>query len=414
MNHVKYEKRLLFMTYLLCVGLFGNLALLKSPVDKGALVMGGILIVLIGYSHFIIRKFFPDGDKFILIFSSVLATISVAILYRLDQGSATHTSLAIKQMIWFAAGITAYILIVVLMPDLKSFAKYRYWYLGATLVCMSLALTPLGKEILGARNWVKLGPISFQPSELGKILLVLYLASALMNYEDKKNIKEDFKQLIEPAGVVMASLGCMVLQRDLGSALIFFGIAVTMLFIATSKLKYVMTCLGLFGIGSVASFNMFGHVRKRVLIWKDLWTYENNQSYQLAQGLYGVSSGGLFGSGLGQGYPGFIPVNESDFIFAVICEELGVIFGIGVLLVYFLLFYRGMRSALKTDDKFSQLSAVGFSAMIISQVLVIVGGVFSVIPLTGIALPLISHGGTSMLTMFFALGILQKISEEAV
>lgn len=407
MNHVKYERRLLFMTYLLCVGLFGNLALLKSPVDKGALVMGGILIVLIGYSHFIIRRFYPDGDKFILVFSAILATISIAVLYRVDH------SFAIKQMIWFAAGITAYILIVVLMPDLKSFSKYRYWYLGATLVFMSMALTPFGKEIYGARNWVKFGPISFQPSELGKIFLVLYLASALMKYENKKNIKEDFKQLIEPAGVVMASLGCMVLQKDLGSALIFFGIAVTMLFIATSKLKYILTCLGLFAIGAVLSFNMFGHVRKRVLIWKDLWTYENNESYQLAQGLYGVSSGGLFGSGLGQGYPGFIPVKESDFIFAVICEELGVIFGIGILLVYFLLFYRGMRSALKTDDKFSQLSAVGFSAMIISQVLVIIGGVFSVIPLTGIALPLISYGGTSMLTMFFALGILQKISEEA-
>lgn len=407
MKALKYEKRLLFMIYLLCVALFTNLALLKSPVDKGALILGGVLIVLIGYSHFIIRRFYPDGDKFILIFASVLAIISVAVLYRLDY------SLAVKQIIWFGLGIASYILIVILMPDLKSFAKYRYWYLGSTLVFMSMSLL-IGREVNGAKNWVYIGGFSFQPSEIGKILLVLYLSSALMKYEDKNNIKDDFKQLIEPAGVMMASLGCMVLQKDLGSALIFFGISVTMVFICTSKLKYILTCLGLFMVGGVLSYNLFSHVRKRVLIWKNLWQYQNDESYQIVQGLYAISSGGILGVGLHQGYPGFVPERQTDFIFAAICEELGIVFGIGILLVYFLLFYRGMRAALNTDDKFSQFNAVGFSAMIISQVLVIIGGVFSVIPLTGIALPLVSYGGTSMLTMFFALGILQKISEEVI
>jgi cell division protein FtsW (lipid II flippase) len=407
MKPLKYEKRLLVMIYLLCIALFSNLALLKSPVDKGALILGGVLIVLIGYSHFIIRRFYPDGDKFILIFASVLAIISVAVLYRLDY------TLAVKQTIWFGLGITSYILIVVLMPDLKSFAKYRYWYLASTLIFMSMSLL-IGREVNGAKNWVYIGGFSFQPSEIGKILLVLYLSSALMKYEDKNNIKDDFKQLIEPAIVMMISLGCMVLQKDLGSALIFFGISVTMVFIATSKLKYIITCFGLFIVGGTLSYNLFGHVRKRVLIWRHLWEYQNNESYQIVQGLYAISSGGVLGSGLNQGYPGFVPERHTDFIFAAICEELGIVFGIGILLVYFLLFYRGMRAALNTDDKFSQLNAVGFSAMIISQVLVIIGGVFSVIPLTGIALPLISYGGTSMLTMFFALGILQKISEEVI
>jgi cell division protein FtsW (lipid II flippase) len=170
--------------------------------------------------------------------------------------------------------------------------------------------------------------------------------------------------------------------------------------------------LGLFSVGSVVAYGLFSHVRNRVLIWKDLWAYANNESYQIVQGLYSISSGGMVGTGLGQGYPGFIPVNTTDFIFAVICEELGMVFGIGILMLYFLLFYRGMRSALKVEDRFSQLISVGFSAMIAAQVLVIIGGVFAVIPLTGITLPLISYGGTSMLTMFFALGIMQKISEE--
>ncbi|QAA34972.1 FtsW/RodA/SpoVE family cell cycle protein [Clostridium manihotivorum] len=405
MSSVKYERRLLFISYLLCIALFGDLAFLKTPVDIGALIMGGVVIILITYAHFVIRRFFPDGDKFLLIFSAILSFIGIAMLYRINP------QFAVKQLIWFIIGITSYILIVVIVPDLRSFIKYKYVFLGVTAVFMPMALF-IGSEVYGAKNWVKIGSFSFQPSEIGKIFFVLYLSSALSKYEDKKNILEDFKQLVEPAAVVMAVLGCMVLQRDLGSALIFFGIAVTMLFIATGKLKYVVTCLLLFAAGASVSYKLFAHVRKRVIIWKDLWKYANDQSYQIVQGLFSISSGGFFGAGLGQGYPGFVPVRESDFIFAIICEEFGIIFAIGIMLLYFLLFYRGMRAALTTDDRFSQLNAVGFSAMIAMQVLVIVGGVFAVIPLTGITLPLISYGGTSMMTMFFALGILQKISEE--
>ena len=405
MKTLKDERKLLAVVYFLTIALFVNLAVLKDPIDIGALIMGGVLIILIGFSHFVIRKYYPDGDKFILIFAAVLAVIGIAVLYRLDE------KVAIKQIIWFIAGITAYILIIVLLPDLKTFNRYRYYFLAATALFMPMALL-IGKEQYGAKNWVLFGGFGFQPSEFGKIFLVLYLASALRNYEDKKNLIGDFKQLIEPAAVVMASIGCMVLQRDLGSALIFFGISVTILYIATAKGKYVLVSLGLFSIGSVIAYELFSHVRKRILIWKDLWAYANNESYQIVQGLYSISSGGMVGTGLGQGYPGFIPVNTTDFIFAVICEEMGMVFGIGILMLYFLLFYRGMRSALKVEDRFSQLISVGFSAMIAAQVLVIIGGVFAVIPLTGITLPLISYGGTSMLTMFFALGIMQKISEE--
>ena len=267
-------------------------------------------------------------------------------------------------------------------------------------------------ETYGAMNWVYIGPISFQPSEFGKIALVLYLSSSLMKYEAKNSLKEDFKQLIEPALVVMFSLACMVLQTDLGSTLIFFGISVTMLYIATSKKKYVFTCLGLSAFGALGAYGVFGHVQRRVKIWLDPWKYATAEGYQIVQGLYAIASGGLFGVGLGNGYPDLIFASESDFIFAVICEEFGIIFAVGLMILYFLLFYRGIRIAFLTKDRFSLLAAVGFSTMIACQTLVIVGGIFTVIPLTGITLPLISYGGSSMLTMFFALGILQKISEE--
>ena len=406
MKAKKREKRLLNLVYLLCLLLFTALGFLQQPFDKFALIMGVVLCVLIGYSHFIVRRFYPDGDKFILIFASVLAVVGVAMLYRINPNT------AIKQLIWIALGIIGYILIVVILPDLKSFAKYKNVYMIITLVLMPLALI-FGTEQFGAKNWILIGPISFQPSEFAKIALVLYLAAALATYESKKSFKEEVKQLFQPALVAGFSMGCMVLQRDLGSALIFFGISITLLYVATSKKKYVFTALGLAAIGSVAGYTMFGHVRERVMIWRDPWKYALGSSYQIVEGMYSIAAGGLFGVGLGQGHFQNLPVKERDMIYAIICEEFGIIFAIGLMIIYFLLFYRGIRAAFVTKDSYSQLIAVGFSTMIACQTLVIIGGIFSVIPLTGITLPIISYGGSSVLTIFFALGILQKISEEA-
>ena len=406
MKAIKREKRLLRLVYLLCLLLFTALGFLQQPFDKFALIMGVVLCVLIGYSHFVIRRFYPDGDKFILIFASVLAVVGVATLYRIN------TVTAIKQLVWISLGIIAYILIVVILPDLKSFVKYKNIYMIITLILMPLALI-FGTELYVAKNWIIIGPISFQPSEFGKIALVLYLAAALSSYEAKNNFKGDAKQLWQPALVAGFSMGCMVLQRDLGSALIFFGISITLLYVATSKRKYVFTALGLAAIGSVAGYAMFGHVRERVKIWLDPWKYALGSSYQIVEGMYSIAAGGLFGVGLGQGHFENLPVKESDMIYAIICEEFGIIFAIGLMIIYFLLFYRGIRAAFVTKDSYSQLIAVGFSTMIACQTLVIIGGIFAVIPLTGITLPIISYGGSSVLTIFFALGILQKISEEA-
>ena len=406
MKALKREKRLLRLVYLLCLLLFTALGFLQQPFDKFALIMGVVLCVLIGYSHFVIRRFYPDGDKFILIFASILAVVGVATLYRINRVT------AIKQLVWIALGIVSYILIVVILPDLRSFAKYKKAYMIVTLILMPLALL-FGTVQYGAKNWILIGPISFQPSEFAKIALVLYLASALATYESKSDFKEDFKQLWQPALIAGFSMGCMVLQRDLGSALIFFGISITLLYVSTSKKKYVFTALGLAAVGSVVGYLMFGHVRERVMIWLDPWKYKLGESYQIIEGMYSISAGGLFGVGIGQGHFQNLPVKESDMIYAIICEEFGIIFAIGLMIIYFLLFYRGIRAAFVTDDKYSQLIAVGFSTMIACQTLVIIGGIFAVIPLTGITLPIISYGGSSVLTIFFALGILQKISEEA-
>lgn len=398
---LKDEKKMLLFVYLLLFAMFGNLCILKGEVDKRAIILGVAMVILLGYSHFIIRKYFSDGDKHILLFIFLLSMIGIVMLYRIDP------SVAIKQTVWFSVGMIAYVLIVVLLPDLKSFSKYKKLYLIGTLIFMSMAMVPgLGVEIYGAKNWVQIGPIGFQPSEIGKLFLTAYLASTLKDYDG------NFKSLIKPALVVMYSLGFMVLQKDLGSVLIFFGISVTMLYLSTGKLKYIITTFLLSCVGAVFSYKLFSHVRVRVQIWKDPFEYANDQGFQVVQGLFAIASGGLFGAGLGKGYPQFVPVVTTDYIFAIICEELGLIMGFGILIIFFLMFYRCMRSAIYVNDKFSQLLAVGFSAMFASQVLVIVGGVMNAIPLTGITLPFVSYGGTSMLTSFFAMGIIQKISEE--
>lgn len=398
-NSIRDEKKLLRFTYLLCIVSFINLFLIKQPFDKGAIVMGTIICFLVAYSHHIVRKFFPDGDKYIFIFASILSVIGMCMLYRLD------TEQSIKQVIWFALGVVGFTIIVALLPDLKSFSKYKNLYCILTFVFMAMA-TFIGKSIYGSKNWVVIGGFSFQPSEFGKLFLVAYLASSLKEYKN-------FKDLIKPAIVVMASLGFMVLQKDLGSALIFFGISVTMLYIATSKIKYIWTCFGLFSMGCVISYKLFAHVRVRFLIWKNPWPYANDQGLQVIESMFSIAYGGLFGTGLGLGHPKFVPVCTTDFIFSAICEEMGILMGFAILILYFLLFYRCMRAAVYADDKFSRLLAVGYSAMIASQVLVIVGGVTNMIPLTGITLPLVSYGGSSMIITFLSLGILQKISEEA-
>jgi cell division protein FtsW (lipid II flippase) len=391
--------RMLTPIFLLTFGMFFNIALFQPVFDIGALIMAGVMCVLIAYAHFVINKFFSSGDKFLVTFVSVLPVIGIAVLYRLDP------AIAIKQVLWFIIGISVFIALVIILPDLKRFAKFKYVYLVGTVVFMAMA-TFIGVTRYGAKNWVDLGFISFQPSEFGKIFFVFYLASSLKNFTD-------LKSLIEPGIIVLISIGFMVLQRDLGSAMIFAFIAIAMIYATTSKVKYLLASFGVAALGAVTSYALFPHIRRRVMIWRKPWEYASNESYQIVQGLYAMASGGLFGQGLGNGSPEYIPVRESDYIFAVIVEELGMIFSFGILIIYFLMFYRNIRTALKAKSTFTSLLAVGFSVMIAMQVIVIIGGVLNMIPLTGITLPLISYGGTSMLTVFFSLGIIQKISEEA-
>lgn len=385
--------------YFLALALFANIAIAARPMDPGALIIGLVLCVLIWYVHIIVQRFFSHGDPYLVSFATMLSVIGIAMIYRVNS------ALAIRQVLWFIFGVALYSGIVIILPDLKRFAKLRYLYMILTLAFVSMAMF-FGTEINGAKNWVFIRGFSFQPSEFGKIFFVLYLASALRTYRG-------IKSLFEPMILVAVTLGFMVLQKDLGSALIFGSIALAMAYVATNNFKYILAALGIGALGATASYFIFDHVKVRVSMWMDPFKDPHGFGYQIIQGLYAIASGGLLGRGLFQGSPSLIPVRESDYIFAILAEEFGIIFTIGILIIYFLMFYRSIRVALKVRSVFSSLLTVGFSIMIAMQAIVIVGGVLNVIPLTGITLPLISYGGTSMLTVFFALGIIQKTSEEA-
>lgn len=405
MNTLKYEKRLLRMVYLLCIALFTCLGIQKNPIDKMAFIMAIILIIIISFSHYIIRRFYPDGDKYIFVFASVLAVIGMAMQYSISP------QIALKQLVWLCLGIIAFMFITIFLPDLKSFSKYKKTYLVGTVLFSGMALA-IGTSINGAKNWIRIGSFTFQPSEIGKLFLVLYLASALMNFERKDSFLAEIKQLVVPGIVTLFAIACMFVQKDLGAAGLFFFLAITVLYMATSRKRYVVISLIFLLVGGALGVLTMSHVRVRIDAWLHIWQNARGTSYQIVQGLYGISSGGPLGLGLGQGYPHLIPFSNTDFVYAMVCEEFGMVFAIGMLFFYFFLFYRGMRAALTAEDNFSQLVGVGLSSLIVIQVLVIVGGIFAIIPLTGITLPLVSYGGTSMLTIFFALGILQKISEE--
>lgn len=406
MNTVKYEVKIMLLICILCAGIFINLALIADPVSTTALAMGGVLIVAIIVPYIILRKFKPNGDKYILMFIDVFITVSTGILYVINP------SLAQKQLTWFCVGLVMYLIITLALPDLKTFAKYKRIYLIGTLIFMVMSLI-IGKEINGAKNWVYIGSFSFQPAEFGKLFLILYLSSVLVTYKKKDKFIDDIKGLMKPILVVGYSIILMFLQHDLGMALMFFIVSLTILYLATSNGKYVLICLvGLVFGGTIGYFSL-GYVRQRFeVVGPNVWKYAASSGYQIVQGFYTMSTGGLFGTGLGNGYPSLVPEASTDFIYTIIAEQFGMIFAVGLMILYFLLFYRGIRSAFYAKDKFSQLAAIGFSTMIVAQVLIIVGGVFAVIPLTGITLPMVSYGGTSMLTILFALGILQKVSEE--
>jgi len=324
-----------------------------------------------------------------------LLTTGLIMLWRLDQ------SLASRQLIWFFVGAAAMFLMPLFLKLIPKFEKLEPLYLGVGLGLLILPFL-IGTPEYGALRSVRIGPMNFQPSEMVKFLFVFYLASAF-----RKN--KGLKHTIMLCAVSAVYVGILVLQTDLGSALIFFMTFMVVMYVATGSEILFFSGMGAMSLASMAAYRLFGHVRIRVAIWQDPWTDVHGIGHQVVQSLFAISTWGLLGSGLTLGMPNRIPVVARDMMFAAICEELGSLFGIGIIGVYIMIFYRGAHIALRCKRKYYSLLAVGFTAMMAFQTFLILGGTINLIPLTGVTLPFVSYGGSSVLVSSLMIGIIQWI-----
>jgi cell division protein FtsW (lipid II flippase) len=388
--------------------------------------LGGLVLLL----HLVLRWRAPYADPTLLPMATVINGMGLVIIYRLDlaEGRSFSESLASRQLVWTALGIVAATGVLILLRDHRVLSRYTYIAMVAGLVLLLLPLVPfIGKTINGARIWIGLGPLSFQPGEIGKIALTVFFAGYLVTARDSLSlVGRKFLGLQLPRArdlgpilvAWLASLGVLVFERDLGTSLLFFGLFVAVLYVATERTSWVVIGMGLFVGGAFTAWTLFSHVQGRVEAWlnpldPDVYNREFGGSFQLVQGLFGMASGGLLGTGLGEGRPDIVPYAESDFILAVIGEELGLTGVFAILMLYGLIVERGIRTAIGVRDGFGKLLAGGLAFSMALQIFVVVGGVTRVIPLTGLTTPFLAYGGSSLVSNWMIIALLLRISDSA-
>lgn len=380
-----------------------------TPYMWGGIAAAGAFIVQI-----IILKGKLCKDKWLFPIVMFFSCIGIIMLGRLKP------ILCVPQIRWLLIGMAVMVLVLMLAKYFEEILQYQYILGVVTLFVLCLSLL-FGTEIGGSKNWLILGPIQVQPSEFGKILLVLFLSSYLSDHRQMlTEVKKRFLFLDLPPLRFIAPLLCIwgiailmfVIQRDLGSALLFFCMAVGMTYMATGSKSYVFIALCFFGVGAFLSYALFSHVQVRFNIWLDPWADPTGQAYQVVQSLFAFGAGGVWGTGFAHGQPLLIPEVHTDFIFSAIGEEMGFLGCSAIMLGYMLFFYRGVKIALNCQKDLYMLSAAGFAVAFFLQAFIIIAGVTKFLPLTGITLPFISYGGSSMVSGFIMVGLLLALSNK--
>jgi len=359
------------------------------------------------------------GDEVLFPITAALAGLGFLMIQRLGPEVAPDANVAAKQLAYLAAALALMVGIALTFKrrHLRLLRDYKYtWALAGLLITASVSV--FGVEINGAKLWFDFRLFYFQPAEILKIVLVIFFAAYLS--EKRALLAAPFTvgrlrlppvPYLFPAVLMwVASLGLFAVQKDLGQALLVFGIFLSMLYLGSGRLSYVIVGLFAFAGGAAAMYRVFDHVQTRVTIWLDAWRYGLGSGSQLVQSQYALAAGGLFGRGLGQGQPVYIPLVHTDFVFAAIGEEFGLLGTFALLLLYLFFVYRGFRIALDAVDDFSRLMAAGLSVVLGLQAFIIIGGNTGVFPLTGITLPFISYGGSSLFSNFIIVGLLLAIS----
>ena len=357
--------------------------------QAAALALAVPLMIHLGTAF--LPRLFP-ADKLLLSLVNFLCALGVLVLY------ATNPAYAYQQAMYYGVGLVAMVICIYLVRLIYSWGAISFLMAPVSLVLLALPLV-IGRETNGAKNWFYVGTLSVQPSEIVKLSLLIILSYTMSR-------RKFFSWLMFSVGC----LGLLMLQKDLGTALMYYGVTLMLYYASSSNL--LMTGVGLMGGAGAAvlGYKMFAHVKRRVAIWRNPWIDYNNAGYQIIQSLMAIASGGIFGVGLGLGSPRTIPVYHTDFIFSVICEQFGVVFGLCVLLMYVAIIWRGATIAMAARRSFHGLLAMGCTLMIGLQTFVIIGGVIKLIPLTGVTMPFVSYGGTSLVSSLCLSGLLQGVA----
>ncbi len=432
-NRRNVELGLLLVAYAIGLYAYANVGLaMEGRLPDNFLAVAGVFAVLLGAAHLAIRMMASYADPVLLPAAAALNMIGLAMIHRLDLADAQRaarnshsapTPDVIAQMTWTAIALLLFICVLVVIRDHRRLQRYTYTAMVAGILLLFMPLLPfIGTTVNGARLWVRLGPLSFQPSEMAKILLAIFFAGYLVVKADALAlVRRKFLGLGIPRGrdlgpilvAWLVSLMVLVLEKDLGTALMFFGLFVTLLYVATQRRSWLIIGAVLFTFGCLLGYALFGHVRVRVEVWLDTWTYANDQGYQIAQSLFGLANGGVLGTGWGQGYPQFVPFAKTDFITAALGEELGVTGFMAILVVYAIIIERGLRTSVACRDSFGKLLSVGLATVLGLQMFVVVGGVTRLIPLTGLTTPFLSYGGSALVANWMIVALLIRISDRS-
>ena len=420
------ELFLLVIALVVGIGAYAAVGLgVEGTVPADIIGYGGTLAVLVVAAHITVRFTAPYADPVLLPVVASLNGLGLAVIRRLDL--VEGTSFASRQLIWMTVGVALFIATLVVLRDHRVLQRFTYTLGLVAILLLLLPLVPgLGATINGARIWIQLLGFSFQPGEVAKVLLVIAFAGYLVLHRDALALAGRRVLFVDlPRGrdlgpilaMWLVSLGILVFQRDLGSSLLFFGLFLAMLYVATERPGWLVVGGALFFGGAAIAYRLFGHVRDRVDIWLDPFAHygpgTDDRAFQPVEAMFGMGWGGMLGRGFGNGSPERVPYAESDFIVASIGEELGLTGVIAVVLLYGLLVERALRAALVCRDGFGKLVAVGLAGVLALQVFVVIGGVTRLIPLTGLTTPFLSYGGSSLVANWVIIALLLRISDQA-
>jgi cell division protein FtsW (lipid II flippase) len=399
---------------------FTAVLITRGSTDEVTTTYGLFFLGCCVAAHLFIRARLPDADPYLFPLTAVLAAFGLVMIYRIDE------SKALDQATWFVVGLILFVATIVFLRDHRVLERYRYTIAAIGLGLLFLPRLPgVGSQVNGAYLGVDIGPVEFQPAEFAKIAIIVFLASYLNDTREvlvtgriPRLSPKHFGPLLLVWGAAMLML---VFIRDLGSSLMFFGGFLALLYVATARLSLVAAGMGLFLAGATFFANSISHVHERVDIWLDPFDPDvvEQEGYQIAQGLFAQADGGLFGTGFGESLlelpsgQSILPAPDTDLVYAVITNELGLFGAVALVLVYLLFAQRGFKTAMVANDGFSKLLAAGLTAVFALQVFVIIGGVVRVIPLTGVTLPFVSYGGSSLLANFVLLALLLVASDSA-